>query len=124
IIGSPLVGFLSVLLGIGGGSLGVPIMTAFGVPIHRAIATAAGFGVLIALPAVAAFMFSDVSVTPPGTIGAVNLPAFGLVIAMTLLTAPLGARLAHRTDAKVLKRVFGGFVILVALNMLRKVITG
>ena len=124
IVGSPLVGFLSVLLGIGGGSFGVPIMTAFGVPIHRAIATAAGFGVLIALPAVAAFVFSDVAITPPGTIGAVNLPAFGLVIAMTLLTAPIGVRLAHRTDAKLLKRVFGGFVILVALNMLRKVIMG
>lgn len=124
IVASPLVGFLSVLLGIGGGSFGVPIMTAFGVPIHRAIATAAGFGVLIALPAVGAFLFSDVAVTPPGTIGAVNLPAFALIITMTLITTPLGVRLAHRTDAGRLRRVFGGFVILVGLNMLRKVLFG
>ena len=53
---SPLVGFLSVLMGIGGGSFGVPLMTLYGRPIHRAVATAAGFGVLIAVPSVAAFL--------------------------------------------------------------------
>ncbi|MGX9855745.1 sulfite exporter TauE/SafE family protein [Limimaricola variabilis] len=119
---SPLVGFLSVLMGIGGGSFGVPIMTLHGMAIHRAVATAAGFGLLIALPSVAAFLLTPLpaGVAPPMTLGAVNLPAFGIVIAMTLLTAPLGAALAHRTDPKRLKRVFGGFLILVALNMLRK----
>lgn len=119
---SPMIGFLSVLLGIGGGSLGVPIMTLFGVPIHRAVATAAGFGVLIAVPSVAGFMLLEVQNAPPYTVGAVNLPAFGLVIAMTLITAPWGAALAHRMDPKPLKRVFGAFLVLVALNMLRKVL--
>ncbi len=119
---SPSVGFLSVLMGIGGGSFGVPIMALYDVAIHRAVATAAGFGVLIAVPSVAAFLTVDLpqGAAPPYTLGAVNGPAFALVIAMTLLTAPIGAALAHRTDAARLKRIFGLFLIVVALNMLRK----
>ncbi|WP_368187506.1 sulfite exporter TauE/SafE family protein [Aestuariibius sp. HNIBRBA575] len=117
---SPLLGFLSVLMGIGGGSFGVPVMSLFGTPIHRAVATAAGFGVIIAVPSVIGFLMVDMSVAPPYTIGAVNLVAFALVISMTLITAPWGAALAHKMDPKPLKRVFGVFLILVALNMLRK----
>lgn len=119
---SPLLGFLSVLMGIGGGSFGVPTMSLYGVAIHRAVATAAGFGVIIAVPSVIGFLLADLSAVPrpPFTIGAVNFVAFALVIAMTLLTAPYGAALAHRMDPKPLKRVFGIFLILVALNMLRK----
>jgi uncharacterized membrane protein YfcA len=117
---SPVIGFLSVLMGIGGGSFGVPTMSLFSVPIHRAVATAAGFGIIIAVPSVIGFLLVDMAVAPPLTIGAINLVAFGLVIAMTLITAPWGAALAHRTDAVRLKRIFGAFLILVALNMLRK----
>ena len=122
---SPVVGFLSVLMGIGGGSFGVPLMSLFGVPIHRAVATAAGFGVLIAVPSVIGFLMIDVpDPVPPYTLGAVNLPAFVIVIAMTLLTAPLGVRLAHSMNPKPLKRVFAVFLVLVALNMLRKALLG
>lgn len=119
---SPVVGFLSVLMGIGGGSFGVPLMTLYGLPIHRTVATAAGFGVLIALPSVAGFLLVpvDPALRPPLTIGAVNLPAFGVVIAMTLITTPLGVRMAHAMDPKPLKRVFAVFLIVVAGNMLRK----
>lgn len=123
---SPAVGFLSVLMGIGGGSFGVPLMSLFNTPIHRAVATAAGFGVLIAVPSVIGFLFVslDPATRPPFTIGAVNLVAFVLVIAMTLITAPIGARLAHAMDPKPLKRVFAAFLVLVALNMLRKALWG
>ena len=119
---SPVVGFLSVLMGIGGGSFGVPLMSLYGVPIHRAVATAAGFGVTIALPSVAGFLFLSIAPEhrPPFTLGAVNLVAFGVVIAMTLATAPLGVKLAHAMDPRPLKRVFAVFLTLVALNMLRK----
>ncbi|UWQ55328.1 sulfite exporter TauE/SafE family protein [Leisingera caerulea] len=119
---SPAVGFLSVLMGIGGGSFGVPLMTLHGVAVHRAVATAAGFGVIIAVPSVAGFLLLEVdpAVRPPLTIGAVNLAAFFIVIAMTLITAPWGVKLAHAMDPKPLKRVFGAFLVLVALNMLRK----
>lgn len=118
---SPIMGFLSVLMGIGGGSFGVPTMSLFNTPIHRAVATAAGFGVIIAVPSVIGFLTLNIDNNPPPlTIGAVNLPAFGLIIAMTMLTAPVGVKLAHAMDPKPLKRVFAVFLVLVALNMLRK----
>lgn len=119
---SSVIGFLSVLMGIGGGSFGVPVMTLYGLPIHRAVATAAGFGVIIAVPSVVGFMFLkiDPATRPPMTIGAVNLIAFGIVVTMTMITAPLGVKLAHAMDPKPLKRVFALFLFLVALNMMRK----
>ncbi len=119
---STVMGFMSVLMGIGGGSFGVPVMSLYNTPIHRAVATAAGFGVLIAVPSVIGFLFLEIdpAYRPPFTVGAVNLVAFGIVIAMTLLTAPLGVKIAHAMDPKPLKRVFAVFLTLVALNMLRK----
>ncbi|WP_095589018.1 sulfite exporter TauE/SafE family protein [Actibacterium ureilyticum] len=123
---SGFIGFMSVLMGVGGGSFAVPTMSLYGQPIHRAVATAAGFGLLIALPSAVAFLLVQIpdDSRPPLTIGAVNLPAFGIVILMTILTAPLGARLAHAMDPKPLKRVFAFFIVLVALNMLRKTLMG
>ncbi len=119
---SPFVGFFSVLMGIGGGSFGVPLMTLHGVVIHRAVATAAGFGVLIAVPAVVLFLALPTDgVRPPLTVGLVNVPSFLVIVAMTLLTAPLGAKLAHSMNPAPLKRAFAFFLFLVALNMLRKV---
>lgn len=118
------VGFLSVLMGIGGGTFGVPMMTLFGMPIHRAVGTAAGFGLIIAVPSAIGFLTMTVTGAPPLTLGAVNLPAFAVVVAMTLLTTPLGVRLAHAMNPGPLKRAFGGFLMLVALNMLRKVVLG
>ncbi|CTQ50648.1 sulfite exporter TauE/SafE family protein [Jannaschia donghaensis] len=120
---SPGVGFASVLMGIGGGSFGVPLMTLHGVPIHRAVATAAGFGMLIAVPAVILFaVLPTDGALPPLTVGLINVPAFLVIIAMTVLTAPIGAKLAHSMDPAPLKRAFAVFLFLVALNMLRKVL--
>ncbi len=126
IITSPLLGFLSVLMGIGGGSFGVPLMTLYNQPIHRAIATSAGFGVVIAVPSVIGFLMIgwDMPVKPPLTIGLVNLPAFAIVVSMTLVTAPLGVKMAHAMDPKPLKTVFAFFIMLMALNMLGKAIWG
>lgn len=117
-----ILGFFSAMMGIGGGTFGVPLMTLYGVPIHRAVATAAGFGMLIAVPSVLGFMLLAVPGAPPLTLGAVNIPAFLVVIAMTLITTPWGVRLAHAMDPKPLKRAFAVFIMLVALNMLRKVL--
>ena len=86
--------------------------------------TAAGFGSIIAIPSVIAFLFVDVADAPPLTIGSVNLIAFALVMVMTLFTTPLGAGLAHRMDPAPLKRFFGIFLVLMALNMLRKILWG
>lgn len=125
-ITGPIVGFLSVLMGIGGGSFGVPLMRLFNVPIHRAVGTASGFGMVIAVPSVLGFLLSGwrLEGLPPFTIGLVNLPAFAIVVAVTMITTPWGVALAHAMNPKPLKRVFGGFLILVALNMLRKSLMG
>jgi uncharacterized membrane protein YfcA len=116
------VGIFSAMMGIGGGTFGVPLMTLYAMPIHRAVATASGFGVLIAVPAVLGFLFLPVAGAPPYTIGAINVPAFLVVIGTTLLTTPLGVRLAHAMNPRPLKRAFAIFLTLVALNMLRKVV--
>jgi len=116
---SPLLGGVSVLMGIGGGSLGVPLLTLSNIPIHRAVATAAGFGILIAVPSVLGFVVQSPDATPPFTIGYVNIPAFLIVIAMTLITAPMGAKLAHAMPVRPLRMVFAVFLLIMALNMLR-----
>ena len=79
---SPSVGLLSVLMGIGGGSIGVPLMSLYNILIHGAVATAAGFGVIIAVPSVLGFLFFSIAPEhcPPLTVGAVNLVAFGIVV--------------------------------------------
>ncbi len=119
---SAVVGLLSVMMGIGGGSFGVPIMTLFGMPIHRAVATAAGFGTLIAVPSVALFLIGQIppEARPPFTVGRVNLVAFAVVVAMTMITAPIGVRIAHSMNPRPLRRVFAAFIMLLALNMLRR----
>lgn len=116
---APFIGLLSVLMGIGGGSLGVPLMSLYGVAIHRAVATASGFGLAIAVPSVAGFVIAGAPAAPPPPfmLGQVNLPAFALVVALTAVTAPVGARLAHRTAPQLLRRIFAGFILLVTLNM-------
>ncbi len=121
---SAVVGFISVLMGIGGGSFGVPIMRLFGVPIHNAVATASGFGLAIALPSVLGFLLTGHGAEglPPFTLGLVNIPAFLVVISATIFTAPLGAKLAHSMDPKPLKRTFAVFIMLTALNMLRQAV--
>ena len=115
-------GFASALMGIGGGTFGVPMMTLYNLPIHRAVATASGFGIIIAVPTVLGFLTVSVANPPPYTVGAVNLPAFAIIVAMSLITTPWGVALAHRMDAAPLKRAFAIFISLVALNMLRKVL--
>ncbi|MBC6437900.1 MAG: sulfite exporter TauE/SafE family protein [Rhodobacteraceae bacterium] len=120
LIAAPSLGFLSVLMGIGGGSFGVPLMSLYGQPIHRAVATAAGMGVVIAVPSVTVFLLSGVPEAgrPPFTLGSVNLVAFVIVVTMTLITTPWGVKLAHATRPKPLRRAFAVFIMLMALHML------
>lgn len=118
------IGGLSALMGIGGGSITVPLMAICGVPIHRAIATASGFGLAIALPATLGFVISGWPVTgkPAYSVGYVNLLGFLFIASIAFFTIPLGARLAHKLSQKRLKRIFGVCLLLVALNMARKAI--
>lgn len=117
-------GLFSTIMGIGGGTFGVPIMTLYGAPIHRAVGTSSGLGILVAVPSVIGFALMPVIGAPPFSLGAVNIPAFFAVVFATMITTPIGARLAHVLPAKPLKRAFALFVSIVALNMLRKAYGG
>ncbi|MBC7768286.1 MAG: sulfite exporter TauE/SafE family protein [Phycisphaerales bacterium] len=116
------IGVLSAMMGIGGGAFGVTVLTLCGRPIHQAVATASGFGAAIALPAALGYVVSGWGREglPPWSLGYVNLPGFIVLAALTAITAPIGARLAHRLPQVALKRAFAVFLALVALNMLRE----
>jgi len=116
------VGVLSSLMGIGGGSLSVPLLTLCGLPIHRAIGTAAAFGLFIAVPATVGFVLSGwgISGRPFGSLGYVNGLGFALITLASWPMVPLGAKIAHRLDATLLRRIFGICLAFVALNMARK----
>lgn len=116
------IGFTSALMGIGGGTLSVPVLSMLSVPVHRAVATASVFGLAIALPAVCGFIWAGIGVEgrPPGSIGFVNLPAAVLLFSMSVVTAPYGVRLAHSLQPQKLKLAFAVFLGLSALRMLWK----
>lgn len=116
------IGALSALMGIGGGTFGVSLMTLYGRPIHRAVATAAGWGVAIGLPSaiVAILIGWGHPDLPPFSLGYVNLAAFALISVFTVTMAPVGAKLAHSLDAVLLKRLFAVLLALVAARMLWK----
>lgn len=117
---SYVIGFFSALMGIGGGTLSVPTLSAFSFPIHRAVGTAAAFGLVIALPAVAGFIYAgwDVPDRPPFSLGYVNLAAALIILPFTTFFAPYGARLAHSLDARWVKRAFAIFLAITAVRML------
>lgn len=120
------IGVLSALMGIGGGTFGVSLMTICGKAIHKAVATAAGFGITIGLPSAFTAIYTGWGQEglPPFSLGYVNLAAFGLISVFTVTMAPVGARLAHSLDAALLKRLFGVLLALVAAKMLWDVFTG
>ncbi|MEQ9507277.1 MAG: sulfite exporter TauE/SafE family protein [Hyphomonas sp.] len=107
-------GGFSALLGIGGGTIAILTMTMCGRTIHQAIATAAGFGVIIAVPGAVGFALLGLNEPnlPAGSIGYVNIIAVLAITTMSFLTAPLGARAAHALDASALKRVFGVYLVI------------
>lgn len=115
-----LVGFFSVLMGVGAGTLGVPTMTSCNVSAHRAVGTAALFGLLIALPSSLILLLTGVTPmdAPAGTVGLVNLPGLAVILPTTTLLAPLGVKLGAKLDATRLKQVFAVFLVLVGARML------
>lgn len=121
-----LIGFFSAIMGIGGGSFTVPLLSAYSVPPHRAVATSSGFGLLISIPAFVAFLASGWGLEgrPPYTLGYVNLPAVALITLASTLTVPLGVKLAHRLSPAQLRGVFACTILVLAGNMLRKALIG
>jgi len=121
-IGGSSIGALSALMGIGGGAISVTLMVICGKTIHRAIGTASGVGMFISIPATLGFILSGwgVAQRAPLSLGYVNILGFILVALTSILFIPLGARTAHNTDQQKLKMIFGAFLILVSINMIRK----
>ncbi|QQQ20126.1 sulfite exporter TauE/SafE family protein [Brevundimonas vitis] len=116
------IGLLSAMMGIGGGSFGGMLMTLCGRPIHQAVATASGFGMAIGAAATVGFVIFgwDAPGRPPLSLGYVNLPAALIMGVLTALTAPFGARLAHRLDRRVLRKAFAFYLLLTALSVVLK----
>jgi uncharacterized membrane protein YfcA len=113
------IGCLSSMMGIGGGTFSVMILTLFNQPIHRAVGTAALLGLVISLPGTIGFIltgWNDIRV-PPGSLGYVSIIGLLLIAPATVLCAPIGARIAHSYSQKKLSMLFGGFLLLAALRM-------
>jgi uncharacterized protein len=110
------IGFLSTLMGIGGGVLSNTFMTVYGRPIHQAVATAAGVGILIAVPGTLGYIAAGWGADglPPFSIGYVNLLGVIIVMPLSLLMAPLGVKLAHAMSKRQLEVGFGIFLLLIS----------
>lgn len=114
------IGIFSSLVGIGGGTLSVPFLTMCNVVIHTAIGTAAAIGLPIAIAGTAGFVWTGIGVAgmPDYCIGYVYLPALIGIVSASMLTAPIGVRLAHSLPVDRLKKIFAVLLIIVATRML------
>ena len=118
------IGGFSSMMGIGGGTFSVMTLTLFNEPIHRAVGTAALFGLIISVPATLGYILTGWGDPrlPAGNLGFVSLLGFALIAPTTVLTAPLGARIAHGLSQKKLTMLFGTFLLVVALRLFYRAI--
>lgn len=123
-IGGGGIGMISSLMGIGGGALSVSLMLMCAVPIKRAIATASGIGAFISIPATIGWIISGWGVQgrPDFSVGYVNIIGFVFIALSLIFVVPYGARATHKMDQNKLRKVFGVFLLLVAINMIRKAV--
>lgn len=120
------IGFFSVMVGIGGGTLGVSILTAFNYTVHRAVGSCSVFGLLISLPG--ALILFSMSTTPgdapPATYGYVNVLALVFLVPLSVAFAPVGVWLGSKLDGNKLKKVFAVLLAFTAFRMLMQVFGG
>ena len=118
-ISGVIIGFISVLLGIGGGSLMVPFMRTFGYDIRRSIGTAAGVGFLIAvfgtITMITGGNIMD-NINTPYSFGYVNLIGFLVFVPVTMIMARVGAKAVYKIDKNILSKIFGIFLIIVSVR--------
>ena len=112
-------GFMSVPLGIGAGSLGVPFIKVLGYSINIAIGTSATIGIVNSVcgaitMAISGTFFSNVQV--PFSIGFVNIPGFIIFVPVTMLLAPIGAKIVHSIDKEIISKMFGIFLLLISIR--------
>jgi uncharacterized membrane protein YfcA len=119
------IGGFSSMMGIGGGTFSVMTLTLFNEPIHRAVGTAALFGLVISVPATIGFIvtgWGDLRV-PPGSLGYVSLVGLLCIAPVTVLAAPLGARLAHGFSQRRLSVLFGAFLVFASLRLFYRAVS-
>ncbi len=115
------IGIISALVGVAGGAMTVPFLAMCNIPMRNAVATSAACGFPIAVAGALGFIITgwNVSGLPPSsTLGYIYIPAFLTITPLTLLFAPLGAKLAHSIPVNVLKKVFALFLIALSIKML------
>jgi len=114
------IGFISTLMSIGGATFVVPLVTLYGYPILRAVATASGIGPLIALPGVVGFAWAgwDAPGLPPLSVGYVSLIGMAIVAPLSVYAAPYGVRLAHNIPRRWLELAFAAFLASVSIRFL------
>lgn len=119
------IGFLSGLVGAGGGFISVPFMTWCNISVHNAVATSAALGFPIAVANVVGYVASGQGVQnlPEGSFGYIWLPALGVIACCSVVVAPMGARAAHRLPVRQLKKVFASVLYALAAYMLWKGLT-
>ena len=117
------IGFFSSMIGIGGGTLSVPLLTLYDYPAHKAVGTASAIGLIISLPGVLTMLMlgSAPHDAPVGTYGLVNVIGFICIVPLTVVFAPMGASLAAKLDAEKLKKVFAAVLLITGLRMLGQV---
>ena len=118
------IGLISSLVGIGGGTLSVPFLTWHNVEMHRAIGTSAAIGLPIAVAGCCGYLINGLHATglPPYCLGYLYLPALFPLVVCSMLTAPLGARIAHRLPVSRLRSAFALLLICVGIKMLLDVL--
>jgi uncharacterized membrane protein YfcA len=114
-----LIGAISAMMGIGGGTLAVPALTLCGYPIHRAVGTAAFFGLLISVPGTIGYLLARPDTGLPWlTVGFVSVAGLAVIAPGSMLTAALGARVSHSLSRRRLSQAFGVFLLLVGSRMI------
>lgn len=119
------IGTVSAMMGIGGGTVGVPILSMFGTPIRSAVATASVFGLIISIPATIGFVWGGWGdpLLPPFSVGYVNLVGFALIVPSSIVATPWGVHLAHTIPPLMLKRAFALFLAITAVRMIYSLVT-
>ena len=128
------VGLLATLMGVGGGLFANLLMTFYGRPIHQGVATSSAIAVLVSIPGALGYIYAGwpaaahypevAALQPPLALGYVSLIGAVLVMPTSLLTAPLGVKLAHALSKKTLERAYGTYLLIVGTRFAISLLNG